>query len=405
MKRLIALSLSLCMVGTMLAACSSSQDTAQEDGPVTITIWHDKEDEVAAALQAELDQLAPDIVVNLERKDGLTDSLKMVGNDPNSAPDMYFFAHDKIGVCAEMGILAPITDFIDEETLNQYLPMTIEAATYKGEVYQLPLYFETLLYMYNRLYMSDDEVPQTTEELYSYMQETTQGGHYGFVEQHSTAYYAAGWLHAFDGYILNDEGEPGLNDANTIRALEYHKKFVELMPTEGEYATVNTLFREGKAHSTIGGPWLVPTAREAGIDLGIAPMPTVDETGKQIAPYSGVQGIHVLKVAAERKHDAIAKVLEVLTGDQVGIAIAQASGCAPAKESCYDDETVSQDDMVMAMYETAQNAVPMPNVPEMDVMWTVTENLLVQVNMSGADVQTSADEAQQQALDLIAQMQ
>lgn len=405
MKRLIALSLSLCMVGTMLAACSSSQDTAQEDGPVTITIWHDKEDEVAAALQAELDQLAPDIVVNLERKDGLTDSLKMVGNDPNSAPDMYFFAHDKIGVYAEMGILAPITDFIDEETLNQYLPMTIEAATYKGEVYQLPLYFETLLYMYNRLYMSDDEVPQTTEELYSYMQETTQGGHYGFVEQHSTAYYAAGWLHAFDGYILNDEGEPGLNDANTIRALEYHKKFVELMPTEGEYATVNTLFREGKAHSTIGGPWLVPTAREAGIDLGIAPMPTVDETGKQIAPYSGVQGIHVLKVAAERKHDAIAKVLEVLTGDQVGIAIAQASGCAPAKESCYDDETVSQDDMVMAMYETAQNAVPMPNVPEMDVMWTVTESLLVQVNMSGADVQTSADEAQQQALDLIAQMQ
>ena len=405
MKRLIALSLSLCMVGTMLAACSSSQDTAQEDGPVTITIWHDKEDEVAAALQAELDQLAPDIVVNLERKDGLTDSLKMVGNDPNAAPDMYFFAHDKIGVYAEMGILAPITDFIDEETLNQYLPMTIEAATYKGEVYQLPLYFETLLFMYNRLYMSDDEVPQTTEELYSYMQETTQGGHYGFVEQHSTAYYAAGWLHAFDGYILNDEGEPGLNDANTIRALEYHKKFVELMPTEGEYATVNTLFREGKAHSTIGGPWLVPTAREAGIDLGIAPMPTVDETGKQIAPYSGVQGIHVLKVAAERKHDAIAKVLEVLTGDQVGIAIAQASGCAPAKESCYDDETVSQDDMVMAMYETAQNAVPMPNVPEMDVMWTVTENLLVQVNMSGADVQTSADEAQQQALDLIAQMQ
>ena len=405
MKRLIALSLSLCMVGTMLAACSSSQDTTQEDGPVTITIWHDKEDEVAAALQAELDQLAPDIVVNLERKDGLTDSLKMVGNDPNAAPDMYFFAHDKIGVYAEMGILAPITDFVDEETLNQYLPMTIEAATYKGEVYQLPIYFETLLYMYNRLYMSDDEVPQTTEELYHYMQETTQGGHYGFVEQHSTAYYAAGWLHAFDGFILNEEGEPGLNDPNTIRALEYHKKFVELMPTEGEYATVNTLFREGKAHSTIGGPWLVPTAREAGIDLGIAPMPTVDETGKQIAPYSGVQGIHVLKVAAERKHNAIAKVLEVLTGDQVGISIAQASGCAPAKESCYDDPTVSQDDMVMAMYETAQNAVPMPNVPEMDVMWTVAENLLVDVNMNGADVQTSADAAQQQALDLIAQMQ
>lgn len=57
----------------------------------------------------------------------------MVGNDPNSAPDMYFFAHDKIGVYAEMGILAPITDFVDKSTLDQYIPMTIEAATYKGK--------------------------------------------------------------------------------------------------------------------------------------------------------------------------------------------------------------------------------------------------------------------------------
>lgn len=197
MKRLIAGFLSVCVaVSLLMTGCSSggTGNASQTDGPVTITIWHDKEDEVAQALQAELDTLAPDIVVKLEKKDGLTDSLKMVGNDPKSAPDMYFFAHDKIGVYAEMGILAPITDFIDKSTLDQYIPMTVEAATYKGEVYQLPLYFETLLYMYNRRYMSDDEVPSTTEELYKYMQENTKGGHYGFVEQHSTAYYAAGWL-------------------------------------------------------------------------------------------------------------------------------------------------------------------------------------------------------------------
>ena len=116
-------------------------------------------------------------------------------------------------------------------------------------------------------------------------------------------------------------------------------------------------------------------------------------------------GVHVLKVAAERKHDAIAKVLQVLTNDSVGIAMAKASGCAPAKQSCYDDPTISGDDMVMAMYDTAQDAVPMPNVPEMDVMWTVTENLLVDVNMSGKDVRSSAQAAQKQAENLIKQMQ
>ena len=101
MKRLIAGFLSVCVaVSLLMTGCSSggTGNASQTDGPVTITIWHDKEDEVAQALQAELDTLAPDIVVKLEKKDGLTDSLKMVGNDPKSAPDMYFFAHDKIGV-------------------------------------------------------------------------------------------------------------------------------------------------------------------------------------------------------------------------------------------------------------------------------------------------------------------
>ena len=402
MKRLFAFLLEGCLAAGMFAGCSETEETG--GGPVTITIWHDKEDEVAAALQAELDQLAPDIVVKLERKDGLTEALKMVGNDPKAAPDMYFFAHDKLGVYAEMGILAPITDFIAHTVLQGYLPMTVAAASYKGEVYQLPLYFETLLFMYNRRYMDDDEVPATTEELYQYMEKTTVGGHYGFVEQHSTAYYSAGWIHAFGGYLINEEGQPGLDSPQTVAALEYHKKFVEYMPSEGEYATVNTLFREGKAHSTIGGPWLVPTARESGIDLGLAPMPVVEETGKAIAPYSGVQGLHVLKVAAQRKHDAIAAVLQKLTGDGIGVAIAQASGCAPAKESCYEDPAVAEDDMVMAMYQTAQNAVPMPNIPEMDVMWTVAENLLVDINMSGKDVAESAQEAQKKAVDLIASM-
>ena len=41
------------------------------------------------------------------------------------------------------------------------------------------------------------------------------------------------------------------------------------------YNTVTTLFTEGKAASTIGGPWLVPGIKEAGIDLGIAPMPVL----------------------------------------------------------------------------------------------------------------------------------
>ena len=46
----------------------------------------------------------------------------------------------------------------------------------------------------------------------------------------------------------------------------------------------------------------------------------------------------------------------------------------------------------------------MPNIPEMDVMWTVVSNLLTDVNLSGADVDAAFDEALSEAESLIANM-
>lgn len=406
MKRMMASLLSIAMLVGMLCGCGAQGQSLTEEEKNTIVIWHDKEEAVSDALLAELEELVPDVTVQLEYKSNLTEALKMVGNDPKAAPDMYFFAHDKIGVYAEMGILAPITDLIDKETLDaSYVGMTLDAATYKGELYQLPVYFETLLFMYNRLYMADDKVPGTTEELYAYMGEKTRGGHYGFVEQHSTAYYSAGWIHGFGGYIMDADGNVGLDKPETIAALEYHKKFVELMPGESEYATVNTLFQEGKAHATIGGPWLVSASRAAGMDLGIAPMPVVDETQIPISPYMGVQGVQVLKYAAENKTEAVTKVLHALMQPEVGIVLAKVSGCAPAVESCYESEEVTSDDVVMAMRQTAENAIPMPNRPEMDIMWTVAADMLVNINMSGQNVNESCEAAQEKAEELIGKMQ
>lgn len=400
MKRLITLILCLLML-LSLTACGGSTDSADAN---KLVIWHDKEEAVIAALSDYLAQAAPDLDVQFEKKTSLTDSLKLVGNDPSAAPDLFLFAHDKIGVFAEMGILAPVAPLLEDGTLDAFLPMTIDAATYKGTLYQLPLYFETLLFMYNRRYMRDEEVPATTEALYSYMENNTGRGRYGFVEQHSTAYYCAAWIHGFGGSIIDSSAVPFPDEQAVQEALAYHLKFVKLMPGETEYNTVNTLFLEGKADATIGGPWMVPSAREAGIDLGIAPMPTVDKTGLALAPYSGVQGLHVLKAAAEKKTDAVKALLRALAKPEIGTSLALASGCAPANSECYEDARVAEDPLVQAMRQTAEIAVPMPNIPEMDVMWTVVSNLLTDVNLSGKDIASSFQAAKAQAESLIAGM-
>ena len=405
MKRII-LTLMVSIIMLLPIGCGGTDAVSDESKRVVnLTIWHDKEEGIAEALQNELDKLKPGIEVNLERKSGLTEALKLVGNDQRAAPDMYFFAHDKMGVYAEMGILSPITDFISDEELTAFLPMTISAVTYKDTIYQLPIYFETLLFMYNKALMKEENVPHTTEDLYQFML-SGAGGRFGFLEQHSTAYYSAGWIHGFGGAIIDLDGRPLIDTKETIEALEYRKKFVDMMPGESEYATVTTLFLEGRAASTINGPWLIPTIRQRGVDLGLAPMPLVSKTGLPLAPYSGIQGLHVLKVAADNpgKNAAIKEVLSLLLSPDIGVSIAMASGSAPALIECYDFYEIKNDEMVMMMRETAENAVPMPNIPEMDVMWVVLSNLLVDIFMRGVDVPEACADAQTRAENLIRAM-
>ena len=370
----------------------------------TIVIWHDKEDAVIEVLDKHLKEEVPDIEVVFEKKTGLTESLKLVGNDPSSAPDMYLFAHDKLGVYAEMGILSPITDFISRDELSDYIPLTLSSSEYKGELYQLPIYFETLLFVYNKKYMGEEEVPKTTEELYSYMEAKTKYGHYGFVEQHSTPYYAAGWIHAFGSDYISQEGVPLFDTEEMKSALEYHKKFVSLMPGETEYATVNTLFLEGMAHTSIVGPWFVPSIKEKGIDVGFAPMPIVDITGERIAPYCGVQGVHVIKVKGEEKKDEITRVLRALMSPEIGVDLALGTGAAPSRLSSYENQDVKNNELVMLMRQTAESTVAMPNVPELDPVFVVAGNLLTDINMSGMNIDVALEKAQKKALELIGNM-
>ena len=70
-----------------------------------------------------------------------------------------------------------------------------------------------------------------------------------------------------------------------------------------------------------------------------------------------------------------------------------------------ENAEVISDDVVMAMRETAENTIPMPNCPEMDIMWTVAADMLVNINMSGQDVKESCEAAQKNAEELIRKMQ
>lgn len=427
MKKFLAILLSALMLMSLLAACGSADEPTAEsaapesDAPapeapqteepaesVELTVWHDNDEALMQAMADAANALleGTGVTLTFEKRTGLSDQLKLYGGDAANGPDMYLWAHDSLGTFVAMDILEPLTNLIDESVLADDLPLTVEAGQIGGTQYLLPVYFETLLFLYNKDLWQGD-IPATTEELYEYMVANTDAaaGTYAVVNQHSTSYNVSPFINGFGGYILDGEGNPGLNDPKTIEAVEYNKKFAELQ-ADGDYNTVTTLFNEGKAQAIIGGPWLVAGIRAAGIDLGVASLSDMTlPNGEPLAPFSGVQGIGVMKVAAEEKGDAIALALEALASPEVGVALAKAGGCAPANSLSYDDPDVAADEIIVAIEHTADTAQPMPNAAEMNVMWGPVDSMLAAVNKNGQDAASAAEEAQAAALQAIADMQ
>ena len=412
MKKM-ALVLCIAMTAAVVTGCSKNTDSVaakqgNKEALNTIRIWHDGDKAMIQLMEDHLNEALSDdgITVKFEQKSGLTDQIKLYGSDEVNGPDLYMYAHDSLGMFVEMGALAPITDVIDKAVYADMLPMTLKAGNYKEAQYLMPVYFETLLFIYNKD-LWEGEVPSTTEELYSYMKNNTDAtaGTYALVNQHSTAYNVAPFINGFGGYIINEQAKSGLNDKKTMEAIEYNKKFAKL-EADGDYNTVNALFKDGKAAAIIGGPWLISGVREANINYGIKSLCDFKlPNGHALVPYSGVQGIGVMKHAAVTKKEAVEKVLKEIADPQLGIDLAENSRCAPANQKSYENPTVSKDEMIAAMRKTADIAQPMPNIPQMSVMWGPTESLLAAVNKSGKDLNNVADEYQKQAETAIADMQ
>lgn len=423
MKKSIAILLALSLCIGSLAGCKASPASepvgsvappkTESSSPapkeaVTVQIWHDGDEGIMQTIANQVNaQLSTDqITVAFEKKTDMPGQLKLYGNDSKNAPDMYFYAHDVLGTFVAMDILAPLSDIVDDSILAEHLPLTIKAGQIGGTQYLLPVYFETLVFLYNKALWKGD-IPATTDELYDYMVKNTDtaAGTYAVVNQHTNAYNVSPFINGFGGYIISEDAKPGLNDPKTIEAAEYNRKFAALQ-ADGDYNTVTTLFNEGKAAAIIGGPWLVSGIEAANIDYGVASLSDIKlPNGNGMAPFSGIQGVGVLKTALTEKKDAIAKVLNAMASAEVGIDLANKSGCAPANNKSYNDAKVAENVMIATIQKTASTAKPMPNIPEMNAMWGPAESMLVAINKNGVDAAKAAADAQAAAEQAIADMQ
>lgn len=362
-----------------------------------IVIWHQYEPKIEEALNKEFKQFTmdnPNIEIELVKQNELANKVTLTGQSQKDAPDIICGPNDWTGRFATMGIIEPITSYIDLSILDEHLDTTKDAVMYKDNIYGIPLTYECLAFMYNKELL--DTVPVNTDELLQMMKDKTKDEQWGFVHNVTDAYHVMAWIYGNGGYAIDEAGKPGLNTPGTIEALRLIGQMKPYLPKNVDYAVMDGLFKEGKAAAIINGSWAVGEYKEnLGDNFGVATIPQISKTGNPGQPFLGVQAAFVSKTAD--KTEGMAKVIGYFASEKIGNLFADNGYLVSNKKVVLGDDII-----LNALQEQAQVATPMPTTPEMSQCWEPLSNALqVVVLEQDPDYKAIADEAQKDAEDRI----
>ena len=267
--------------------------------PVELSLWHAYRGDERAALESLVEgynAAHPEVkVVPLAVPyDSYFSKLEAAAPRGNG-PDLFIAAHERVGQWSITGIAAPL----DADTSGWH-PVTVDALTYNGKLYGVPLSYKCLALFYNRALVGSPAT--TTDALLEQLRPLSGDGRFGLAYESTVPFYVVPWLHGFGGGVYAD-GPDGpqvaLDQPGNAAAMGFVYAMQQdgLVPEEPTSQLVTQLFNDGLAAMVINGPWFLGEIAED-VDFGVAQLPVVSATGQPAAPFLSVEGAIVSGFAA-----------------------------------------------------------------------------------------------------------
>ncbi len=364
-------------------------------GPAEVTLWHAYRGGEREALEQLVERYNAEseawrVVPLAVPYESFASKLEAAAPRGNG-PDLFIAAHERVGAWSASGLIAPL-----EVSAAPYHPTTVEALSYKGALYGLPLTYKCLALFYNKALIGAP--PRTTDELLEAAREFGGEDRFGLAYEATSAYHHAAWMHGFGGGVQAPDGHFQLDLPGNAEALAFARGLLEqgVIPEEPTGALVTQLFNEGRALFAINGPWFLGELTLA--DYGIAPLPVISETGAPAAPYLTVEGAMVSAYAANP--EGALDFGRWLAGPEASVVRAVEGRQPVASLGAYEDPAVAGDPVLSAFRTQLDTARPMPNAPEMAATWEPQARALRRV-MRGALTPEAAVSMAQQELEIV----
>ncbi len=299
-----------------------------------------------------------------------------------SGPALLRGANDNIGPMVELGVLQPLDSLLTQAMLDSFLTDPFPANTYfRDQLYQVAdRVGNHLCLVYNKALIS--EPPQTMSELIRVGKELTrdldgdgQIDQYALVWNYTEPFFAAPFIGGYGGWIIeetNGKYKPTLNNEPVIKAAQLIYDLAnthKIIPPESDYEIANALFKDGLAAMIINGSWSWGTYIENGIDIGLAKIPKIDETGLWPTPAVQPMGYSLNVNLTGEKLAITLKLLKYLTSSEVQLRFTQVSGAIPARQDAFDSPVVQEKELVRASLDQLLVGKVTPPVTELRWIW------------------------------------
>jgi maltose-binding protein MalE len=367
---------------------------SKEPGPpatpkekVKVVLWHSYRAEEQKALEqvvGDFNKNRTDIEVETLQIPHQAFADKISAAIPrNNGPDLFIFAHDRIGDWAESGHIEPVSTWARPELLGSFLEGTVKALVYKKSLYGLPMAFKSVVIFYNKdLVPTPPDTEAKLIELAKAQTDPVQKK-YGLVYENTQLYFSAPFIHGFGGQVLDADDQLHLTDEGTVKGLSFARSLLadhKIVPEDVDSNQVTNLFNEGRAAMVINGPWFRGEISDK-VKWGVALMPTVTATGKRAAPYLGSEGV-LMSSKSAHKEEAF-EVMKFLTGPESAKIRMEVGGQPVAHKATWDGPQV--DETLKVFRAQLDEAVVMPNSPKMRLVWSPTDQAIYKIVKGGEE--------------------
>jgi len=387
----------------------------KDDGRIRITIWHQDRIDVRLILQRQLDRfmkLHPEVRVEELFKE--TEELRsgfIIAAIAGQGPEIVYGPSDQVGPFEVMDIILPLEGIFEKEWLEQYDQRG--RTWYKGHLYQVADKLGNhLTLVYNKKLVP---VPPTTEqELIAIAKSLTadlngdgKTDRYGLTWNYTEPFFFIPFMTGFGGWIMDAEGNPTLDSRGTVDGLKFIKQLRDVhkvIPNEADYNVADVLFKDGNAGMIINGDWSWAGYLNAGLDIGVAPLPRITSTGLWCEPMVSPKGFSINANVSGEKRKWVIELIRYLMAPENQLESTRELFTMPTHKAVQAGEFVQSNEILRNSRIQIEHGRTMPVVPELRAIWDAMRPSYQAVLAGTKTAEAAAREMQQMALRRIKEM-